>query len=155
MHHIHNCCPIGNQSALNHLNQRVNYTHERSYPQDHDSSHQMWSTKHQYFACIMPKCGIRNWLHIIWRQHVEEGSFEGEFHEKAALGDGASRPNDGLFNWHMAHIILPFDEGLITGLFARISIKDDSPKAKTEAQESAARAVINDPSFFHFAACNI
>ena len=34
------------------------------------SMHQMWSTKHQYFACLVPKCGCSNWIDIIREQHM-------------------------------------------------------------------------------------
>ena len=71
------CCRLGNQSTAtaNH-SPRVVYIHERSYPLDFIAAHQMWSTKHQYFACVMPKCGIRNWLHIILKQHLDDATFE-------------------------------------------------------------------------------
>ena len=71
------CCGLGNQTYLHTpghalIRHHMQYAHVRYAPFDRNVAHQVWSTKHLYFACVMPKCGIRNWLHIFLHQHMSD-----------------------------------------------------------------------------------
>ena len=136
-HHLlpyYQCCRLGNQTYGHHvgddeMRRLLLYKHHRSFPLDQLSSHQLWSMRHQYFACIMPKCGITNWLNIILHQHLDKDTFEKNYRTKQSL-----------FN----HPWLPK-----SALFSRQPVR--AGEVMDEKREKQAIEAINDPWYFRFA----
>jgi hypothetical protein len=102
---------------------------------------QFWSSRYNYFGCLVAKAGTSNWLNLIYKTHLAEEKwrrFHGNFHM------GNDFPDEGLY-FRPSYTV----EG--GNCFSAQSCSSLKRSQEDKVREKMAQDVLVDPSYFKFA----